>query len=84
MEEFENAPDIPPPISHDIPLATLAEAKEEYARIYNQYAQQKIVRDRARTMGYLLSSMLALFKLEQDREILARIEALEERLEKNE
>lgn len=71
----------PPPFSHeDVSLQTVQEAKDEYQRIYNAYMRKDIVRDRARTCGYLLSSLLALFKLEIDGEVLRRMDVIEREL----
>jgi hypothetical protein len=73
---------VPPELHDQISLDSVADAKREYARIYNAYWNHGIVRDRAKTCGYLLSQMLALFRLEIDAELLKRIEALEERINK--
>lgn len=85
-DEWEGIPlegenDTPPKL-HDgpVPLATIADAKAEYWRIYNAYWSKEIVRDRAKTCTYMLNCLLALFKLEQDAELLRRIEQLEERI----
>ena len=69
---------------NDVDVPDFDSAKAFYARVLKDYAEGAIPRDRARTIGYLLAGYLSYFKLEYDRELIARVEAVEKRLEDQE
>jgi hypothetical protein len=77
----EDVVEATPLVLHEPNLETLEETRREYARIYLDYINKRITRDRARTAGYLLSGLLAFHKTELDLDLVRRMEAIEERLD---
>ena len=64
----------------DVEIGDFDSAKRFYARVVKDYAEGALPRDRARTLGYLMAGYLSFFKLEYDREMLTRLEAVEKKL----
>ncbi len=58
-------------------LSTLPAARKALARVAREYWRGDISTEKARCMGYLLSTLVNAFKTEAEARIEARLEALE-------
>lgn len=62
-------------------LNTLANTRKTYARLIRAYFAGRLPDRAARTGAFMMSGLIAAFRLEKDLEIEARLEELERRLE---
>jgi len=62
-------------------LSTITSSRRSLARLIRQYHTGKLDGSRAKVYAYLLSNLLAFFKLETDLRIEERIETIERRLQ---
>ncbi len=67
-------------MSTRLPMRTHAEARRTLARIIRQHYRGELDDQKARTLGYLLNTMLAFFRLEMDARIENDIQKLTEAL----
>lgn len=67
-----------PPTLH---LDTLEHCRESMARVIDEYAAGRVSENQARALCYMLSQLLAYWKVEMDYQIEQRIAAIEQALE---